>query len=378
MIALAFWVYFFLFGNNPVPQNGNVATTTGQLPNSQNNHNSGNGSTGSVPASLSKKISSALNAPVSGYWFYKGELYYLDLQGRIFKASGNGDDVGISNYQINDILETKTSQTGRFVLVVFRNNLINKFSYFDLEKQKWDILPEGVVAADFNPKTNEVALINESNGKLFLFVKDLEKNKIRQVAKLNFQDVNMAWVSQDKILLTEKSSTNIKSAVWSYNLKTKTLADEVNSELGLDNKLFVSSNSSLRFKSNSDAGELALISNAGSYSSAPFLTLPSKCLALSANDILCAAFKTIPNGLQLPDDYLKRAFYSDDEFDLWNLKDSSFKTIKTNYDKKIDAEYLKLKDTNLYFVNRYDNKLYSLDLSAEIIDLNLATTTASK
>ena len=108
--------------------------------------------------------------------------------------------------------------------------------------------------------------------------------------------------------------------------------------------------------------KLSLIDDLGTVkANLDFTTLPEKCL-VSEPQIYCAIPKSIPAKTVLPDDYLKKALYFSDLFYQIDITQNSSLEIFEPTDLVIDAINLKLIDGKLLFINRYDNKLYSLEL----------------
>ena len=66
---------------------------------------------------------------------------------------------------------------------------------------------------------------------------------------------------------------------------------------------------------------------------------------------------------QLPDEYQKNALFTSDNFYKINLADGSLFTIFDDPSIAIDATNMKVVNKTLFFVNRFDSKLYSLNFS---------------
>ena len=92
-----------------------------------------------------------------------------------------------------------------------------------------------------------------------------------------------------------------------------------------------------------------------------FVTMPSKC-ALDAEKIYCAIPKNIPERAILPDDYLKREIYFEDGVYLIDLTAETITTLFEKDQPIIDAEHLEVYQNKIYFKNRLDNGLYTVNL----------------
>ena len=117
---------------------------------------------------------------------------------------------------------------------------------------------------------------------------------------------------------------------------------------------------------NSAKNQISLIdSNAKKKADIEILTLPDKCF-INSTMIYCAVMQNYSDVLPkpaLPDDYFKKAFYSVDKIYAIGITDNSSEIILSNEELPIvDAVNLSLSGNNLLFINRYDDKVYSLEL----------------
>ncbi|MEK6952672.1 MAG: hypothetical protein AABX29_06690, partial [Nanoarchaeota archaeon] len=194
-----------------------------------------------------------------------------------------------------------------------------------------------------------------------LIIIDLKTNNVLQAVKINLEDVNVAWVKPDEVFIIEKPSILIPSSIWSYNLKNKNLDYIFQNEPGLMANWSKDGNLVLKFN-----GELSLINNkTGQVIGLPFITLPNKCAFSNNNEekIYCAVPKTMPSNTALPDDYLKNKFYSEDQIISLTVNPTKSQIILSQTgDQKLDAVNLMVINDDLYFTNRYDNKVYKIDL----------------
>ncbi len=168
----------------------------------------------------------------------------------------------------------------------------------------------------------------------------------------------------EKIILISKPSAFYASLAWVVDIKNKTitsLANEINGLIikwSADGKIGLEFSSQPQGRSNS----LNLIDNKGAVqANLDFMTLPEKCLILQPK-IYCAIPQNIPLKSVLPDDYLKRAVYFDDIFYQIDIVQNSFTEISVGAESIIDAINLRLVDSKLFFINRYDNRVYGLGL----------------
>jgi len=93
------------------------------------------------------------------------------------------------------------------------------------------------------------------------------------------------------------------------------------------------------------------------------MSLPEKCF-IGSSKIYCAISQSlnISGKLVLPDDYLKRKVYFDDWIYEIDMESRDINLVYSSAGKSIDAYNLTVEGNRILFINRYDNKLYGLEL----------------
>lgn len=275
---------------------------------------------------------------LAGYWFNE--------EGELFLVKPNGEIINISKQQLKGVREVQTASGGARVLI---NNII-----FDAIKQSWTPLPAGSIAAAWHPSDNNQIIYLQNNG---LKIMDLSKQTSKTVMRLNLKDIQLFWIADNKVLISDKPSALYEGKVWEVDLKNKTIT-KVGSGMGLSLKQ--KGEWQLRFVD----GYLYLINTNNNQSfRLSFVTLPNKCV-FAVDKIYCAVPRNIDNVI-LPDDYLKKKFISNDDFYTISIRSSGQRiTSEKIYSPSvnIDAVNLVIKENKLYFLNRHDNHLYALDL----------------
>ncbi len=233
----------------------------------------------------------------------------------------------------------------------------NKTSLEPVSDESEEDFYRGLLAKNISPDNTRKVQFEKD-----LKIINLKTNKVQQTEKVNLEDVNVAWIKPDEIFIIEKPSILIPSSIWSYNLKNKNLDYVFQNEPGLMANWSKDGNLVLKFN-----GELSLVNNkTGQVINLPFMTLPNKCAFSNDNEekIYCAVPKTIPSSVTLPDDYLKNKFYSQDQIISLTVNPTKMQIILDQTDdlKKLDAVDLMVINDDLYFTNRYDNKIYKIDL----------------
>ena len=326
---------------------------------------------GQLPALAEKKLKILSAQPIFDYWIYAAtsskEIFYLNQNGQIFKIKEGGEDEEVTPELIENLQSIKPSADGKYVLIKFGDRNFTEFSVFDSESKVFQILPKDTSAAAFSPNGKQIAYLDKTG----LFIKDLTgvKPKTSKILSFNQRDFGLEWILPEIVVLTSKPSAFAKSSIWSLNIKNKTfqplsiielegLMVKWSSDIGAKNKLGLQFNSRLEGRESS----LNLINEKGEkQANLNFITLPDKCY-FSNPQIYCAVPSEIPAKTVLPDDYLKRAFYSNDFIYQIDIEKNSFSEIIGAGNPVIDAVGLSLSDGKLLFINRYDNKLYELSL----------------
>ncbi len=328
----------------------------------------------SLATSTAPKLEALSDQPVFGYWLSNStsapevEIFYFNQSGLVLKVK-DGDDEIIGDREINNLRAYEANGDGDKIIVKSGSLTAPVFEIFNLKTKIWQSL-ENIFAAAFSPDGTKIAYlenIRSGNSVISnLVIKDLigVKPKISKILSLNQKDFGLKWLTSDKIFLIPKPSALIRGEIWEADIKKKTL------------RLFADGNGlainwskdgalGLKFTVN-QKGEvrLNLINNEGAVKAdLEFSTLTEKCLINPAK-IYCAVPKNYNSVKKpvLPDEYLKRAVYSDDAVYEIDLAENSSKKILDENRLAIDAVNLSLSGGRLFFINRYDDKVYGFDL----------------
>ncbi len=351
--------YFFYMRGGEVLNN---ETQNNNLPGSSTTQNNKpNSNTTKTTTSKYKKIA----GDVFAYSIKDDGVYYVRNDGKIYFLEGSLDPQEISNYGIDNLSEIKISSDNSYLLASYRDNNNYKFPYFDFKKREWTPLPDGIISADISPTSKELIYLLEKSSGNVLYIKDLVKNQTKELAKINLSDVDLKWLDAQRIVFMEKESRNIASRIWLFNLKTKELQlINGNGEKRLLVNWFNNNAFALKFSEKDQKGSLSFINkDLIEISQESLSTLPNKCGYLNDKTMLCGVFKEIPAGVFLPDDYMKKSFYSDDDLYLWNPSTGNKKMIPTGIISQIDITQIRATGTKAYFVNRFDNSLYQINIA---------------
>lgn len=299
-----------------------------------------------------------ISQPAARYWITGGgsELLIVTYSGTIVAAGAAGKATTVDERAPKTIASFRASPDGSRALI--------NFTVFDAAARQWTTLPEGTTAAVWHPRdANTIAYLK--NDGIYLF--NLTKGTSSLLTKLNNRDWLIDWPAPETIYLTSKPTSAAAGSVWRYDLKSKILTPLVTDEpapaiiwsaAGWGLKLNTASLIDL------NGGELINLSAVTPGQS--FITLPGKCAA-AAPGLYCAVPQDLPPETVLPDDYLKRKLYTSDRIYFVGV-DREGKTAQArlllpeNDDAPIDAVQLSAIENTLFFINRYDQKLYRLEI----------------
>lgn len=246
-------------------------------------------------------------------------------------------------------------------------------------------------SAVWSPSNYQIAYFKASAdyASLFIFDASKAKSKPQELAKFRVQDVSLRWERPGQILLVEKNSASLLSAVWMYNTKSNTLT-LISEGLGLESIWSeTSTHIGLVFSAarSGRGGALSLTDSSGnSLARLRLATLPRKCAfgmaeitpntsnaasssppakSSPAPGVLYCAVPRDTNKFsraRLPDDYAKKALFTEDDIYQVDLSQGNAVPVFTDGNQSFDASNLKVFGQNLFFVNRLDSRVYAVSL----------------
>lgn len=292
-------------------------------------------------------------------------VYVVNILGEIKKIN-NSNSEKVSSQKIKGINKVQSSKDGRKIMIGFNYPNQPVFSIYNITDGNWTPLPKNTISADWHPEnSNEIIYLTNNNLKIL----DLKKNRSRSVLNIKLTGSKLDWVSLSEVIVMERPTTKYSSDAWLINLSTKKIK-KIASGKGL--MINQKDGWRLRFVYNSKGNKMFSLINSetnrvvGYFN---FKTLPSKCV-IDQNNFYCAIPNQIPLNISLPNDYLSRKFISDDVIQSIMISSDSqsieSKILYKEGDDLVDATDLKIVNDQLYFINRSDNKLYSLKLDKVI------------
>lgn len=307
-----------------------------------------------------------IDKEIFDYWTNSqtGVVYYLDAAGQIFKIS-NGEPELVSSQTINNLNSVLASPDGTLLMIKFNYPLKPTFSIFDSITASWLPLPENTISAawaSWASTSQQVVYLENKDSSGRIAVLNTSSKKIKEIAKITQKDLNLYWIKTDELLLSPSPTADLASSLYSLNIAKKTIKPLIKDEKGLDIKWSKQGDIGLKLAVINNKIVLSVIDSAGNTTAdLSFITLPGKCV-FEQRRVYCAVPRDIPDGIKLPDDYYKKVIYFQDDFYLIDLDTGNAAPILIATDN-IDAYRLTIENNQLLFINRYDQKLYSLKLN---------------
>ncbi len=327
--------------------------------------------------------------PVRDYYTYSPRnTTAITIDGKIISIQGN-QVAFLSTSKIETIKQTAFSFDGAKIAALFGDEENPQISVFDVQKKSWEVVHEtGITQISWSPTTQEFIYTKQGNGQIVLGIYDAKNlaKKPRIITSLTLQDVSIQWQSPQYILITEKPSAYVETNAWVYNIQTKNLFTLENDKNGLELNANTTLTKYLRLvvdEITKKKPQLSLINQETRTSKKlSLLTMPSKCSfeTIEKTDAQQAASSTKPvfiewilcatpqnqTSLQkqiLPDSYYKKSLLTVDDILAIDPINGEINSVITNADIPFDAIQIHTKQGSLFFINRYDQKLYRAPLS---------------
>ena len=335
--------------------------------------------------------------PVDGF-FVDPENVILLVQpdGQVFKIT-KGEEVALSSSLVVDLIGSAFSFDGKKVFIVFGDQAAPQVSVFDIGTKTWQPLALGSVfpSIAWSPNDYRIAYLADKNGTSSLATLDVSnpKAKPQELLKLRLNDAVLQWVGPQQILFIDKTSSLSVGSAWSFDLKKKTLSLIIKDRPGLGIVWGESSPPGLTFTAElgGKGGKLNLIDGAGrTIRRLNFLTLSSKCsffvekiagvapaststkstttaqsVPLAGKTFLDCAIPRDAQALDispLPDAYQKKSLFTVDDFYRIDVQNGIVSALLKDSPQALDGSSLKVFNGRLFFVNRFDQKLYTIPL----------------
>ncbi len=350
MISLIIFGVIFVY-------NQGKSSTNNLIPTTQNQSNP-------TPTQQSQRVNNITSSPIFDYWMSSDSMMYtINQSGQIQKQTPGAQEV-VSTQIISALNRLYSAPDGNKIIARFNYPQHPIFSIFLIGENTWEPLPQNTLAAAWSLDSKKIIYLESKNSGGMIKILDLATRKTQDVVGFNQRDVALDWIKELELLITINTpSIDFPSSIWSLNLKTKALKPIIREESGLSFIWSKENGVGLKLTSLKQKPILSLIDeNFDTLTNLSFVTLPEKCV-IAQKQIFCAVPQNIPDGTRLPDDYYKKAVYFQDNIYRFDLTSGGITTLLENNSTPIDAMQLSIKDgKELFFINRYDSKLYSLPL----------------
>ncbi len=320
--------------------------------------------------------------PVSFFWTDPGtgEVFYLDQGGIVWQAESGEKNPQITQQGVSAVNFIKQSPDGKSILAAFGDPRLPSWGIYDAIDQVWRPLPANILNATWGADSDTLVATEQNGSNVNLVTLDLTKTPPKPrvlVNDLRLLDTSFDFVPPSTLLIKEKGNANYGGRIWSFNIKTSAINLLMGPLNGLITEL-TNDGSTLITYSSASGFQVLKSQTLQNVAPIPFITLPSKC-SLNSGSIVYCFVPTNSNfkSASLPDDYLERKVYSNDV--LYGVDTvsgvSTLLPLAAN-SGPLDAGKPAIAGGNLYFINRFDNYLYALNIGNNPLPLP-ATPNAS-
>jgi hypothetical protein len=349
--------------------------------------------------------------PVLDYFIdAKNDITAIQPSGAVI-AIANGQTTTVSSSTIDGIISASFSYDGKKIVVNYGDPSDPQAGVYDVATNAWTALPQGMLSPQWSPINNyQIAyLVVPSAGKLALATINAANIKTAPTTllTLNANDLTLQWPTASEFILSDKPTSQNAGAVWVYNPSAGTLNPLIYEVSGAEG--IWSHNAAIPYGLtffNNPSGQggnvLQLQAFSGNLPNQPlaFSTLPSKCAfdtelmpvatstaagaatSTTASSTAKTSAKTAPtstpylalycgiprsssgfSSAHLPDDYNTMALFTSDDIYKINTATGAEQVLWSDVTQNVDVSDVKFFNNALFFVNRYDQKLYGLTFS---------------
>jgi len=346
-------------------------------------------------AAVSKLISVSQGQALDFFVDKGSNVSMIQPDGKIVKISGGSKAESVSSGPVSNITNASFSFDGKKVLAIISGT---RLQVFNMDNNTWKTYDYSydVRSAAWAPDSHKIAFLSYGTG-AGLYILDTDSVNAKPVlqAKLRQEDMSLDWVYSSRIFLSDAASANWKSSLWSFDITRKTLSPILLDKPGLETAWSSSTSQTgiaLISGSNGQGGQLQLIDQNGNQTQAlNFLTLPTKCtfydkpIQVSGASTSTTATTTqlkassapktkltmvcgVPRDAQplmsnpLPDAYQKKSFFTSDNIFEIDISSGDINTVFNDATKNIDSSDVKVFNQSVFFINRFDQKIYSVQL----------------
>ena len=314
------------------------------------------------------KVTTAKKAIEPKFEMIPSVKYVEKSTGHVYQMNLSTKEAGkISNSTIPGVYETIFNNKADSIIYRYVSSGESTItSFLATLGGKSNFLNSNILEVSLSPdKSKFFSLIKINNG-VVGNINSFEDIKAKQVFTSAFSEWLPQWVTEQSVYLTTKPSYLVEGSVFSLNVVNGTLTKILGGVSGLTT-LANKDGSFILFGASLDVGPRLNIFDIKNHQSLDLgvYGLPEKCVWSNDNiNIYCAIPNTI-TGIQYPDSWYQGVTSFEDYFVKINTKTKDMITIANSKNETVvDGTNLSLnnKEDKLFFVNKKDYTLWSLDL----------------
>ncbi|MEK7608541.1 MAG: hypothetical protein AAB495_03095 [Patescibacteria group bacterium] len=322
-------------------------------------------------------LATEIGKSVAGYGFEPdGALVAIQTDGTVVRVLKQ-EIVSIGKTPFSPLVSASFSFDSR--RAILRGEDATSVGIFDVASSSWRALGD-LARSSWSPSDLRVVYVAPKGSGWSLFTLDTKSKtaKPQSLSSFSHEGLFPSWIFPDKIFLSEKPSALVDTSVFSFDLAKKILSRIVQGRgaLALWDR---DASRGIVFVGNArGGGSLALVDSSGNIEKQfSFVTLPSKCAfetktlgpqagvkAKKKSWLVCA----VPRDRRafessiLPDAYFQKELRTEDGFYRIDIETGTITTLFDEEASSLDAADVKTKNGRVYFLNQYDNFLYSISL----------------
>ncbi|MDP3792435.1 MAG: hypothetical protein Q8Q89_01765 [bacterium] len=304
-------------------------------------------------------IAPSLNKDENKVVFYKkegGDLWSSDFTGK--KKTKE------SSITIINLMEAVWSPDKSRAAVFYLDKETKK-GFIHIGASSVSILPQDIKSFSWSPDGKSAAYLIARDKNTDLIITDNLGKNPRTVLSTPMRDIQLSWITSDKIALQSPPSGLAEGHLLVFSLSSRSLNRLASGLFGLmtlwapDGSKFLSTvtdsfGKNLEFFVKDSSGKEIFAS--------AFPTIPDKCFWASSIETYCALAVDFPTEAIMPDNYLSGEINTKDQIVFLNTSQKQVYSVLPDPQFDISNLLSTKKQDYLFFVNRTDGTLWSLKI----------------
>ena len=301
-------------------------------------------------------------------------IYYFRSNGNVWQSDFNGANLTqVSSSNLENIVKVLWAPDKNKVITIFQDNLENISKYFySYATQKALPLNKYINYISWSPDSNKIAYQyqNDYTDDNNISISNPDGSKYSILMNTRIKNLIVEWPQGSDIFLREKPTGLAPSSLYSLSTITKSFNKLISDVYGFSIKWSLKGDKILYSKTDQRGENITIFTankNGTNEKSAEVSTLAEKCTwSQDIRYIFCAIPTNIAEAKILPDDFYKGTFIANDEF--WKINTETGEKTNLLEDEQIDGVYdatdlfLSSQEDYLFFINKGDGLLYSIEL----------------